>query len=248
MIFVARQAWKQFRRGRPGANIEAGGLTDARIFRTTASGMEIYVKRNGQRLGPYSLEELNRQLAAGSLNPSTQAWHADAPGWKPLFSIAGVILPGAASSSLRPIGIATPTPPEAPRYAGFWIRAAALIIDSLILAIPIGGLWFALLPNPNDPSSGNLLLAAVAAGALKVFYFAGLWSSPMQATLGQKICGLQVLRETDDGRISFLRAIGRLFGMGLSSLTLGIGYIMAAFTERKRALHDMLAGTCVVKR
>lgn len=210
--------------------------------------MEIYIKWSGQRLGPYSLEEVNRQLASGSLNPSAQAWHEDAPGWKPLFSIAGVILPGAASSSLRPVGIATPTPPESPGYAGFWIRAVALIVDSLILTIPIGGLWFMLLPNPNDPSSGNLLLAAVAAAALTIFYFAGLWSSPMQATLGQKICGLRVLRETDDGRISFLRAVGRLFGMALSTLSLGVGYIMAAFTERKRALHDMLAGTCVVKR
>lgn len=210
--------------------------------------MEIYVKRNGQRLGPYSLEEVNRQLAAGSLNPSAQGWHEDAPGWKPLFSIAGVMLPGAASSSPTPMGIATPTPPEAPVYAGFWIRAVALVIDSLILTVPIGIFWFTLWPNPNDPSYGDLLfLAAAAMAALKLFYFAGLWSSPMQATLGQKICGLRVLRETDDGRVSFLRAIGRLFAMALSSLTLGIGYIMVAFTERKRGLHDMLAGTCVVK-
>jgi len=209
--------------------------------------MEIYIKWSGQRLGPYSLEEVNRRLVTGSLNPSAQAWHEDAPGWKPLFSIPGVILPGAASSSLRPIGIATPTPPEAPRYAGFWIRAVALVIDALILGVPIGILWFKCVPNPKDPGSGNLLLAAVAIAALKIFYFAGFWSSPMQATLGQKICGLRVLRETDDGRVTFQRALGRLFGMGLSSLTLGIGYIMAAFTERKRALHDMLAGTCVVK-
>src|SRR5438034_11435152 len=74
------------------SNFAAAGLTDARIFRTTASAMQIYIKRHCQRYGPYSLAEVNRQIAAGLLNPSEQGWHEAAPGWKPLFSIAGVIL------------------------------------------------------------------------------------------------------------------------------------------------------------
>lgn len=209
--------------------------------------MQIYIKRHGQRVGPFSLAEVNRQLAGGSLNPSEQAWYEGAPGWKPVFSIAGVILPGAASASARPIGIATPNPPKSPIYAGFWIRAVALFLDSVILAIPIGILWFVFWPDPSDPGSGNLFFAASAVVGLKIFYFAGLWASPMQATLGQKMCGLRVISDRDDPRITFSRAVGRLFAMALSSLTLGIGYIMAAFTERKRALHDMIAGTCVVK-
>lgn len=247
MLFALPYAWKQFRHRKTGTN-EAGGLTDGRIFRTTASEMQIYVKRNGQRLGPYSLEEVNRQLAAGSLNPSSQAWHEDAPGWKPLFSIAGVLLPGAASSSPRPIGIATPAPPQSPIYAGFWVRAVALAIDTVILAVPIGIFWFKFWPDPDDLSFQHVFPAALVIAALKILYFAGLWASPMQATIGQELCRLRVVRERDDPRISFLRALGRLFGMILSSLILGIGYIMAAFTERKRALHDMIAGTCVVKQ
>ncbi|MEP7014559.1 MAG: RDD family protein [Verrucomicrobiota bacterium] len=209
--------------------------------------MEIYIKGRGQRLGPYSVAEINRRLATGALNPSELAWHEKAAGWEPLFTIAGVILPGAASASTTPIGIATPIPPESPVYAGFWIRAIALFLDSIILTIPIGILWFVFWPDPTDPGSGNLYFAASAVVALKILYFTVLWASPMQATLGQKMCGLRVITETDNPRISFARAVGRLFAMGLSSLTLGIGYLMAAFTERKRALHDMLAGTCVVK-
>ena len=209
--------------------------------------MEIYIRRSGQRLGPFTLPEINRQLAAGALNPSEHAWHENAAGWKPLFTIAGVILPGAASSSSRPTGIARPNPPAALAFAGFWIRALALIIDSIILVIPMGALWYFFWPDPFDPFSGNLVLAAVAGGAIKLFYFAGLWSSPLQATLGQRICRLRVIHNTDESRISFLRALGRFVAMGLSTLTLGIGYLMAAFAERKRALHDMIAGTCVVK-
>src|SRR3982750_394786 len=124
--------------------------------------MEIYIKRYGQRFGPFSLAEVNRQIATGSINPSEQAWHENAPGWKPLFTIAGVILPGAASATTRSTSIATPIPPEAPRYAGFWIRAIALLIDCLILAIPIGAFWFVFRPEPNDPGSGNLFFAAAA--------------------------------------------------------------------------------------
>jgi uncharacterized RDD family membrane protein YckC len=53
--------------------------------------------------------------------------------------------------------------------------------------------------------------------------------------------------DLDGGRISFGRATGRYFGKILSGLILGIGFLMAAFTERKQALHDLLAGTLVVR-
>ena len=209
--------------------------------------MEIFIKRGAERIGPFSLEEVNRRLAAGSLSPSELAWHEMSAGWKPLFSIAGVILPGAASASARPISMATPIPPAEPIYAGFWIRAVAFIFDAVILGVVVVFIWFLLAPDAAAPGSGNLFLAATAVAALKILYFAGLWASPMHATFGQKIFGLRVIRDMDDPDVSFSRAIGRLLAMVLSTLTLGIGYIMAAFTERKRALHDMLAGTCVVK-
>ena len=209
--------------------------------------MEIYIKRGAERIGPFSLEEVNRRLAAGSLSPSELAWHETAAGWKPLFSIAGVILPGAASASAMPIGMATPIPPAEPIYAGFWIRAVAFIFDGVILAMFSSFIWLAFARDVVVQGSGNLLLVATTVAALNIFYFAGLWASPMQATFGQKIFGLRVVRDRDDPEVSFSRAIARLLAMALSSLTLGVGYLMAAFTERKRALHDMLAGTCVVK-
>jgi uncharacterized RDD family membrane protein YckC len=76
-------------------------------------------------------------------------------------------------------------------------------------------------------------------------YFALMESGPNQATLGKQAMGLKV---TDDyGQpITFARATGRFFGGAVSNIILGIGYMMAGFTERKQALHDLMANTCVV--
>lgn len=69
--------------------------------------MQIYVTKEGQRTGPYSLEEVNRHLATGMFRPIDQAWSEVFPGWKPVVSFPGVIMPGGASSTATPIGTAT---------------------------------------------------------------------------------------------------------------------------------------------
>jgi hypothetical protein len=184
--------------------------------------MEIYLRRDGERTGPYSLEEVNRQLATGTLTPYDLGWSETSPGWKPLLSFAGVIVPGGASSTPVSIGIATPVRLGLPEYAGFWIRGFALMIDAIILGIfaLVIGMWFK--PAPEEGYGPS--------------------------TAGQRICGLRVIDAIDGSRISFMRGVLRVLAMILSGLILGIGFLMAAFTERKRALHDILAGTCVVKR
>ena len=72
-------------------------------------------------------------------------------------------------------------------------------------------------------------------------------SSSLQATLGKMIFGMKVM-DLNGNRISFARATGRHFAKYISSAILFVGYIMAGFTERKQALHDMLAGTLVIRR
>jgi uncharacterized RDD family membrane protein YckC len=76
------------------------------------------------------------------------------------------------------------------------------------------------------------------------FYFSWMESSKFQATLGKMAMGI-VVTDTNGQRISFGRATGRYFAKYISGFLLAIGYIMAAFTERKQALHDMIAGTVV---
>ena len=69
-------------------------------------------------------------------------------------------------------------------------------------------------------------------------------SSSRQATVGKMALGLKVT-DLEGRRISFARASGRHFAKYISGMILLIGYIMAGFTERKQALHDMIAGTLV---
>src|SRR4030081_1285840 len=62
-------------------------------------GMQIYVGKNGQQLGPFSLEEVNRKLADGTFAASDLAWYEGAAGWAPLSSVTGVVVPPAAAAT-----------------------------------------------------------------------------------------------------------------------------------------------------
>ena len=55
--------------------------------------MQIYVGKNGQQLGPFSIEEINRKLADGTFAGSDLAWYEGAVGWAPLSGVAGVVIP-----------------------------------------------------------------------------------------------------------------------------------------------------------
>ena len=76
-------------------------------------------------------------------------------------------------------------------------------------------------------------------------YYALMESSSFQATIGKRALGLKVTGMNGEP-ISFGTASIRYFGKILSHLIFSIGYIMAAFTEKKQALHDMLAGCLVI--
>jgi uncharacterized RDD family membrane protein YckC len=78
-------------------------------------------------------------------------------------------------------------------------------------------------------------------------YWAVLESSPWRATLGKKLFGIEVT-DLNGRRISFARATGRHFAKNISLLMLGIGFLMAGFTEKKQACHDILAGCLVLRK
>ncbi|HEX8925172.1 MAG TPA: RDD family protein [Terriglobales bacterium] len=140
-------------------------------------------------------------------------------------------------------------------YAGFWLRFVAYVIDQLILGIAITPFMFGVIGGAammrGDPGDIGLMMhhvvrLAVISLVIKWLYFALMESSSKQATLGKMVLGLRVT-DMNLQRIEFGRASGRFFGKILSGMLLMIGYIMAAFTERKQALHDMLAGTLVIR-
>ncbi len=134
-------------------------------------------------------------------------------------------------------------------YAGFWRRGGASVLDALIITasgLPVVIVTVAA-ADPTDPAEFDALsgwfqlLWAVATW----LYFAMMESSEWRATLGKRALGLRVT-DLDGRRITFGRSTGRYFGKLLSGFIV-IGYIMAAFTARKQAFHDLLARTLVLR-
>jgi len=123
-------------------------------------------------------------------------------------------------------------------FAGFLRRVAAYVVDSLVLLIPAVLIDYAMGSREG--------LASLLQLAMWWIYKAGMESGAGQATLGKKALGIKVTG-LDGERISFARASGRYFGMFLSALILSIGFLMAAFTAKRQALHDMLASCLVVR-
>ena len=133
-------------------------------------------------------------------------------------------------------------------YSGFWRRFAAFLIDSIIVSLVILILSAAMGFSVGIGGVGGLGASAVGIlimVAAPWLYWAGMESSKHQATIGKMALGMAVTDQFNN-RISFLRATARYYGKILSCLTLLIGFILAAFTQRKQALHDMLAGSLVV--
>ncbi len=171
------------------------------------------------------------------------------------YGHAGPVSAGAAA----PIGTGysyavTMQPPEHLVYAGFWLRVAAIFVDGLIL-LPLSLISFGFTYAGNAATDSNVKLAiAVASLVYSLFllvvqwlYFALQESSAAQATLGKRLLGLQVTDRVGN-RIGFGRATGRYFGKLVSALALYIGFMMAGWTQRKQALHDMMADTLVVRK
>ncbi|WP_279361692.1 RDD family protein [Xanthomonas sacchari] len=144
--------------------------------------------------------------------------------------------------------------------AGFWKRVAAYLIDAFLVGIVANVIQFVVMlgffgitgfgKQPDFSTAAGivmLLLLYLLPMAIAALYYGLFHASTKQATLGKMAVGIKVVR-TDGSRITVSRGVGRYFGFMLSSLTLGIGLLMAAFTERKQALHDMLCDTLVVDK
>jgi len=143
-------------------------------------------------------------------------------------------------------------------YAGFWKRFAAYLIDYFVLLIPsglVGGiLGFMLGAGMGAAGSGETavevvtqLISGLAGLLIAATYYGWFHASRGGATLGKMAIGIKVVRGNGE-RLTLGRSIGRYFATILSGLTLCIGYLMAAFTERKQGLHDMICDTVVVDR
>ena len=136
------------------------------------------------------------------------------------------------------------------KYGDFWNRFAAFFIDAII-AFMVGHILDRVLGGFYGAAGGTSEDRFVLSVGLPLhfawLYYAIMESSAKQATLGKIAMGLVVTDERDN-RLTFGRATARYFAKWLSVMILMIGYIIAAFTEKKQALHDMIAGTIVYQR
>lgn len=164
----------------------------------------------------------------------------------------GAALPAQGAAASAPaMQAAVPAPSI---YAGFWLRFAAILLDGLILGA--AGLvlsLFTIVPSAflAESADSGIIFGAVGLFYLIIIvsywlYFALFESSRRRATLGKMALGL-IVTDLQGEKLSFGRATGRHFGKLISAMICYIGFIMAGFTDRKQALHDMIAGTLVAR-
>lgn len=138
-------------------------------------------------------------------------------------------------------------------YASFWTRFAAFFVDGVITGIigamiggAIGMAWGAsgALKNPNDILILQLVSIVVSMGVRAAYFIYFIGKSGQ--TPGKKLCKVRVVN-ADGSAVGYGKATGRFFGYFLSSFILYIGFLMAAWDDEKRALHDRLCNTRVIK-
>jgi|TARA_R100001224_G_scaffold67251_1_gene40553 uncharacterized RDD family membrane protein YckC len=143
-------------------------------------------------------------------------------------------------------------------HGGFWLRLAAAIIDTIITQLGLTiigviiGIFVGIFMGAAGSPMGDIEMIAGGIGyAIGIIgqwlYFTIFEISGWMATPGKKILGLQVT-DLNGQQIGFGRANGRYWGKIVSALILMIGFIMIAFTDKKQGLHDIMAGTLVIKK
>jgi uncharacterized RDD family membrane protein YckC len=143
--------------------------------------------------------------------------------------------------------------PEAVAYAGWWRRAAATLLDGLVLLV----LWivvFTWAGTTEEPTTGEISDAAAIAVLLALFLFPILYGWLMVGrwgqTLGKMALGEKVVRGADGGPVGYARAFGRLAStwlLGIFVVPLLVAYLWPIWDERKQTLYDKLVDTVVVK-
>jgi uncharacterized RDD family membrane protein YckC/Tfp pilus assembly major pilin PilA len=170
---------------------------------------------------------------------------------KPTAAAATIPEPSASPYS-APRAATTPAAAHtADIFAGFWLRLVAAILDGIIINVVFWVVSFILIAAiASSGDSAAIGIASVFTYILSIvgnwLYFALMESSSKQATVGKMALGLKVVDEQGE-RIGFGRATGRHFGKLISSLIIGIGFLMAAWTRKRQCLHDILASSLVVR-
>ena len=231
--------------------------------------MEVWIGRDGERHGPYTEVEVRQWLRSGQVSASDLGWYEGLADWQPLSVLfpEELVMAPAAPPPIAPVRPSPTTTAALEDNAGFWKRVAAYFIDSIILYVPsaliekmMGGdtaqatLEQAQLSASDDAQAMMAALSQYYTTMMPSFliitamiwlYFAICESSAWQATVGKLAMRIRVT-DMQGQRISFLRAFGRYPAKYLSALIFGVGFLMVGWTQRKQALHDLIANTLVL--
>ena len=245
-----------------GASTDAYGLADPEPYgladepagyAPAAAGEPMYYYTSrGATAGPTTLADIAARAGYGEVGSDDVVWAdgdaASTPAWQ---------VPALAHLFHRPLDYSTPRQAGV-SYAGFWKRVGAYIIDAIITAVAnavIGGVLGAILGATMGGSGAGgreiqgvaQLVGGLVGLALPWLYYTLFESSASRATPGKMALGIVVV-DSRGQRIGFGRATGRYFGKILSAIILCIGFAMAGWTEKKQALHDLLADTLVINK
>ena len=127
-------------------------------------------------------------------------------------------------------------------YAGFWSRVAALIVDNAIITV----VGVALLIAAASVGAEAVAVANFALFLIALLYWPLMECSERQATFGKQLLGIQVT-DANGARLTFVRSLLRNLAKIISSLPFGLGFLLAAFTARRQALHDIITKCLVVR-
>jgi uncharacterized RDD family membrane protein YckC len=203
---------------------------------------------NGVKYGPYDEGSVRAMMESGRIPPTALAWRAGMTGWASVSVVFSATQSSATQSS------ATQPHTAAVRYAGFWQRVGAELIDTILLATGMSVLWRVVtqIVNAMEPRNSLGLILALWCGTFVIMvvmywlYFAVQESASRQATVGKLAFGIRVT-DLQGNRVSFGRATGRYFAKIVTGISLGIGYLVMLWSQQRQCIHDQIAGTLVVR-
>ena len=195
---------------------------------------------DGREYGPVTLDELKSWVRDGRVGRQTQILRNDQSSWLPASQFQELqaemaTLPASATEiedEFRPVG--------------FWMRVIAYVIDQITLV----AVSYAIFGRPIEPDSttfewGQIFNARFAYDMLTAVAYYTALNGYFGATLGKMVVGAKIVN-LDGSRIGYLKAFLRFFASVLRAILCLAGYIMVAFREDKRGLHDLIVGTRVI--
>lgn len=228
-----------------------------------------------RQIGPVGRDQLIRLVERGIVQSDTFVWREGLQDWVEARRVK--FLPFQVASAASPVKVAVaaavvdeddsdedeeeeedPRPKKKKKkremeYASLWNRFVALFVDALIVWVICFGFWFfigfSMGINGIDVAQyeKEINIASYFVWCVVyILYFSIMESSDTQASLGKMAIGIKVV-DQDGDRLGFLQSLGRATGRFFCNMILGFGLLVAAFTEKKQGLHDLMAGTLVVK-